>query len=1659
VRRASPLSHFLFRSGAARQKKNEKAAMLAALQMLIVSVGSFSEGMVMAKMSRRGLFGGLLAALAGLALPKRPVQAAPPPPVPLPAAPVAFVQQPAFLSGTLSYSSFIGGLPMKTPEPPLPQPCGVRRISERSSVSHGWHSRGTNQSTARLPNAAFQQVPGSLRNTMTLRYLVGPVTPARAREWASHRQQDRCLTFNAQGTTDVVLGPNDSWADFLSRLPDGWRPDFVVVDLGYTTVPRCLWDSPVPLVALTPDPQLQWHFLRRFLPLCSVVLTDTAGVAALHKQGITQAEHLNLFGLQDLFTQPASSTASRDIDLLFVGNMNPAVQGERLRWLGRLSRLAGRWRVSITQGVHGEEYRQLLLRSRIVFNRSVRSEWNLRVGETCSCGALLFSEADNQEMAREWRHGEDCIFYDEDNLEALLERYLSDESERSRIAENGRLKALKFPFTAAWEQALARLEERWNEIRERHEQRPKLEGKAALLARTWQALGAADAGDATLMADLDAALVQESNPSLLVAGGMMAALRGQARQGYTPEGLRQIGRWFHQATQAGSTLGALNLVETLVALAENAVAVEGARRLLAQLLGGLAEEDLELPRFPPGYDHFRVEWERAAWQHAGSPAREAEAKLALIRWRLHMVLGDLTGELHHFHEAVLARPDLPIARAALGCALGRAKRPVEAVGHLDVAVKGNPFDTVAARALCQALLESGRSDQAETLKQEHLLLHLAAPTLIPAKDWFSQPQRGDDKVGDSLVVSWEGAFLNQHSLGLVNRALSKGLIERKHELSLIPLASPGVQIDPGEQRDFFSTRFRKALTRPEDVCVRLGWPPRWQAPAQGHWVVFQPWEYSSIPRDWLRPLVEQVDDAWVPSTFVRDGFVQSGVPAERVFVLPLGFDEGIFRPGQEPLRLDTTKRFMFLFVGGTIHRKGIDILLKAYGRAFTNSDDVCLVIKDMGVGSFYKGQTAETLIADFRAENTHPEIVYLNESLSEQEMARLYNGCDCLVQPYRGEGFGLPILEAMACGLPVLVTGYGAALDFCNSRTATLIPAKPVLFPEKRVGDIETVGHPHLAKPDEEALAELMREAVERPDGGKRRAEKALQRVLAGFTWKHVAALAEQRLLDLREKPVRRQAARPSNGRVVQTHGEHPRTVPAQGLPREAVSNRLFTPQEADEPVYAPVPVSSNGARQRLSVCIIAKDEEHNLPACLDCLAGLDAEIVVCDTGSTDRTREIAREKGAKVVEFPWIDHFAAARNACLEHASGEWIFWLDADDRLDVENREKLRLLLANLPNENVGYSMKCRCLADPAHGTETTVDHIRLFRNDPRIRWRYRVHEQILPAIREAGGEVRWADVEIQHTGYTDPALRQRKLQRDMRLLRMEYEEQPHDPFTLFNLGQSLQEMGQPAEALPFLAESLERSHPKDSIVRKLYSLMANCHLKLEQPREALALCVRGEAVCPDDAELLLLEGIIRTVQQDYHGAKAALVRLLGTESGQHFASVSEGLRGYQGRHQLALVCFRLQELNEAEVLWEAVLRERPGFLPARVGLGDVYLAQRRWQDLEGMAASLAALPGGEVEAILLRGRGHLERQEFTLARKMLEEARERLPGRVPVLDQLSYAVLREDREHAYAETLLHEILAFDPNHVHARQNLQVLHGRLAARQDRVFLEDGAG
>src|SRR5260370_18291327 len=202
-----------------------------------------------------------------------------------------------------------------------------------------------------------------------------------------------------------------------------------------------------------------------------------------------------------------------------------------------------------------------------------------------------------------------------------------------------------------------------------------------------------------------------------------------------------------------------------------------------------------------------------------------------------------------------------------------------------------------------------------------------------------------------------------------------------------------------------------------------------------------------------------------------------------------------------------------------------------------------------------------------------------------------------------------------------------------------------------------------------------------------------------------------------------------------------------------------------------------------LSLCLIARNEEQNLAVCLQSTADLADETIVVDTGSSDDTRELAAKLGAQVFQFGWIDDFAAARNECLRHATGDWVFCLDADERVDETNRTKLKDLFAALKDEAAAYFMIGRSLE--ADGSTNDEWRIRLFRRLPGLRWKYRAHEQILPALLDAGAEIRTTDIVIHHTGYQDTELCAAKIRRNLRLFEMENRGHPGDPFSLFNFG----------------------------------------------------------------------------------------------------------------------------------------------------------------------------------------------------------------------------------------------------------------------------------
>jgi len=395
----------------------------------------------------------------------------------------------------------------------------------------------------------------------------------------------------------------------------------------------------------------------------------------------------------------------------------------------------------------------------------------------------------------------------------------------------------------------------------------------------------------------------------------------------------------------------------------------------------------------------------------------------------------------------------------------------------------------------------------------------------PRSAAFQEPPVNHAKIcresAEPLHLRWEGSVFVNHSLAQVNRELCLSLALRGHDLSLVPYEPDEFRPEPGDRLEPLAQLVNAPLEAPAEVHVRHQWPPMLVPPSEGRWVAIQPWEFGPVPKTWVEAWKCDLDELWVPSQFVKDGYVASGLPEERVAVIPNGVDAERFRPGAAPFEIPVSRKFRFLFVGGTIYRKGIDILLTAYARAFRAGDEVTLIVKDMGGKSFYKGQTAGDLFERFGRDAGNPELVVIDESLSDAQMPGLYAACDCLVHPYRGEGFGMPIAEAMACGLPVIVTDGGPAKEFCGPDNAWFVPASRKDLPGTKVGEMECAGQPWLLEPDPDALAKLLRKAWEDREEGRTKGRCGRERILAGYTWDHMADRVEAHLRALSQAPRR----------------------------------------------------------------------------------------------------------------------------------------------------------------------------------------------------------------------------------------------------------------------------------------------------------------------------------------------------------------------------------------------------------------------------------------------------------------------------------------------------------------------------------------------------------
>ena len=252
-----------------------------------------------------------------------------------------------------------------------------------------------------------------------------------------------------------------------------------------------------------------------------------------------------------------------------------------------------------------------------------------------------------------------------------------------------------------------------------------------------------------------------------------------------------------------------------------------------------------------------------------------------------------------------------------------------------------------------------------------------------------------------------------------------------------------------------------------------------------------------------------------PSHWSAEGFYKAGFSVEQVHIIPHGVDTDMFHPMPElgaNVRADMgipDGDFAFMSIGAMTRNKGIDLLLEAFSEVHRKFPHARLILK--GVDPLYRSndllRDAMSGIAIEDQQRITERISYFGQSFSFHEMAMFYQAADAYVSPYRAEGFNMPVLEAAACGLPVICTGGGATDDFVNEDFARAINSNKVMLTS---GDDEL----SVLNPDVDHLIALMNSAIE-DDAWRRRASAAGPvHVRGNYTWGRAVDMLVGKLLN-----------------------------------------------------------------------------------------------------------------------------------------------------------------------------------------------------------------------------------------------------------------------------------------------------------------------------------------------------------------------------------------------------------------------------------------------------------------------------------------------------------------------------------------------------------------
>ena len=367
----------------------------------------------------------------------------------------------------------------------------------------------------------------------------------------------------------------------------------------------------------------------------------------------------------------------------------------------------------------------------------------------------------------------------------------------------------------------------------------------------------------------------------------------------------------------------------------------------------------------------------------------------------------------------------------------------------------------------------------------------------------------------------------------------------------------------------------------------------------------------------------------------------------------------------------------------------------------------------------------------------------------------------------------------------------------------------------------------------------------------------------------------------------------------------------------------------------------------RLSLCMIVKNEEKNIVPCIEGIRDIVDEIIIVDTGSNDATPELAAKVGAKVFSYPWSDNFSTARNESIKHATGDYILWLDADDRLKPEEADKLRQLKKMLPPEgNKAYLLRLVNMRGNVVLDESW--QLRIFPNREGIIFQNRIHETVFPSLDRLGIEHIKADIRILHTGYSSDDVCRSKAQRNITLMQEELKDDPMNFMIWYLLGGAYALINDyPAALSSYLKVARESGWDKTNIPVYANTLLqiGKAHYALKRYDEALKSYYQSLEHLPNDAMVWFAIGESLFAEGKYAEAYNAFERVRDENINLSVYITPTFKLRYLTQYYTGRCLLELGNIELSVETLHKALEIYPEFIEAMKILSSIYLRQGEW------------------------------------------------------------------------------------------------------------------